>query len=367
MSEDDQLKRGSLFRNILLLLTTIVAMLILAEIAVRLAWHNPYRGESPDRIVRLRIHHAAADYIIDREAISPGLEPVRFRTDSRGYIVPSKRFRQPDHRIVFFGGSTTECIAVREEMRFPARVSYLLEENGFRVNTLNLGRSGNTLHDALNLLLDHALLDSPDVAVLMHATNDAGVLKDDPVYRSRMGRLMTASDLFRYLLQKGSNGSALLGMLRSAVTSGGGPEGPEKGWIKPRFNELPVDQYRDRLEAFVGICRAFGITPVLMTQPLATYRTGLTPQWASTDNQSLFNRIIRQVAEEKNAVLIDLDSYVRTEVRGWNEPMKLFYDGMHVTDQGSEIYARYSSEVLLERVHGKTETGISSTAVDTAR
>ena len=40
MSEDDQLKRGSLFRNILLLLTTIVAMLILAVFTPRLFGEN---------------------------------------------------------------------------------------------------------------------------------------------------------------------------------------------------------------------------------------------------------------------------------------------------------------------------------------
>ena len=40
-------------------------------------------------------------------------------------------------------------------------VSRLLEQSGYRVNTLNAGRSGNTSHDSLNALINHVEADAP--------------------------------------------------------------------------------------------------------------------------------------------------------------------------------------------------------------
>ena len=71
----------------------------------------------------------------------------------------------------------------------------LLAEQGLKVNTLNAGRSGNTLHDSLNILLNHVMDDRPDFVVLMEASNDIGVLVKDGNYRSRTGRLYQARTL----------------------------------------------------------------------------------------------------------------------------------------------------------------------------
>jgi hypothetical protein len=73
-----------------------------------------------------------------------------------------------------------------------------------KVNTLNAGRSGNTLHDSINILLNHVIDDRPNIAVLMHATNDIGVLIRDGNYRSRMGRPVSIADFGKWSLQMAS-------------------------------------------------------------------------------------------------------------------------------------------------------------------
>ena len=64
-----------------------------------------------------------------------------FRTDKDGFIVGPKNYNLNDTvSIIFFGGSTTECLFVEEELRFPHLVSQNLN-----VRVLNGGVSGLSL------------------------------------------------------------------------------------------------------------------------------------------------------------------------------------------------------------------------------
>jgi lysophospholipase L1-like esterase len=105
--------------------------------------------------------------------------------------------------IAFLGGSTTACNAVQEDARFPGLVGRLLTEPGISTNGLNAVRSGGTLHDTLNVLLNHVLPDEPDIVVVMHATNDIGVLHHQKSYDSRTGAAVRLADLAKRPRVKG--------------------------------------------------------------------------------------------------------------------------------------------------------------------
>jgi hypothetical protein len=162
------------------------------------------------------------------------------------------------------------------------------------------------------------------------------------------------SHAVRFGLQKGSSNLYLFGLLRRLVTAGG--EGPKPTEMirssrqRREKAQLPSDEYDKRLRAFVRIARAFGMEPVLLTQPLANIRNALTPNWADPLNQELFNDLIRQVGMEEEAVVIDLARHLTEKVPEWNQPMQIFYDGVHVNDSGSKIYAEYVAERLYEEV-----------------
>jgi hypothetical protein len=105
--------------------------------------------------------------------------------------------------------------------------------------------------------------------------------------------------------------------------------------------------FRQRLKVFIHMSRDLGIQPILMTQPFSEVTTSLTPTWADGKAQNRFNAVIRQVAQEEDAPLIDLVHYLQERVPLWNKPMEIFYDAIHVTDKGSTAYAEYIAERLL--------------------
>lgn len=346
--------------NIGLAFLTLLTCVVAGEIALRLFWENPHRLAEADKVATIRIQHPLVDLPVDRSAVDKTLPEGRFRTDDRSYILPSFQYEDPDFTVAFLGGSTTECAAVSEESRFHALVSRYLA-NEFRVNTLNAGRSGNTSHDSINALLNHVALDRPNVVVMMHAANDASFVAFHGGYRSRMGQHVTVAMLARWTVQMLSRFS-LVGLAREAVRSMEVPptdtwttETADDGSDTPQADhkeeglvvEARHDLFRDKLKTFVGVSRAMGMTPILMTQPASpSYRNALTPSWTNSSFQEAFNQIIREVGSDQHVTVIDLVEYIKVNVEGWDRPDVVFYDALHVNDRGSEFYARHIAERL---------------------
>ena len=47
-------------------------------------------------------------------------------------------------------------------------------------------------------------------------------------------------------------------------------------------------------------------------------------------------------------MLLDMVKTLHETVPGWDEDDRLFYDGMHVTDEGSRVFARAIAATLLD-------------------
>ena len=62
---------------------------------------------------------------LNLSALGKDIEVV-FRVDNDRFIFPSNQHESPSKTIMFVGGSTTECSAVSESLRFPHYVSTLL-------------------------------------------------------------------------------------------------------------------------------------------------------------------------------------------------------------------------------------------------
>jgi lysophospholipase L1-like esterase len=321
-----------------------------AEGLLRLFWNNPYGPGSTRMLVELQTLTKGIDWRIDRSVVNANPPIIMLRTNARGYIEPAIRFARPDLTVAFLGGSTTECRFVQEGLRFPARVSFLLEQKGLKVNALNMGVSGNDSHQSINNLFNYVITDKPDVVVLMHAANDIGHLRAAGDYTVQMGNTPTLSTLGRLLFTKGASRSSLLALVRHVKTLRDNKRNADDARtgldlrLNQRLRVLPVEKFRQRLRTFVGMCRAFGITPVLMTQPSDGYRNELTPGWINQSDQAMFNDATREVAAEQHADLIDLVALLRARQPPPSAP--LFYDGIHVTDYGSQLYGEHVAERL---------------------
>jgi lysophospholipase L1-like esterase len=331
-------------RRLALVLSAVALMLGLNELLLRAFWNNPFARETPDLVLTLRTQHAGTDREFDRSALHLEPSKIRFRTDARGYIEPSRRIPDPEFTLAFQGGSTTECLVVEEDLRWPNQVALQLEPLGFRVNSLNAGLRGNTVQDALVNLIEVVSVDRPDVALLMNAINDAGLLADGG-YARRAPRADGWRAGGRWLLQAMSARSSLAGFVRGLVLR----ERPDVSASRDAASEPDPEPFAERVRAWVRTSRAFGIEPVLITEPLSTMRNELTPPWTDAGALAVFNDRIRAIGREEGAVVIDLAALVQAEPE-FREPAKIYYDGMHVNDAGARIYGRLVAEALARDV-----------------
>ena len=175
-----------------------------------------------------------------------------------------------------------------------------------------------------------------------------------------MGSPVSLEDFGKWSLQMASSTLFLAALVRYSATSGIFDtfrlQDPVRGRRDdPAFNELLVNTYRQRLQAFIHISRVFGIQPVIMTEPFSGSANTLTPDWVNLTPLDQFNTVIREVGEVEGVHVIDLVHHLQERVPEWNRPMNIFYDGIHVTDKGSQIYAQHITErlrpLILEHVN----------------
>lgn len=233
----------------------------------------------------------------------------RIHTDEHGFITGSQAHHtNPDLNVVFLGGSTTECLFIDEDKRFPVLVKQHLEQStGKQVNTYNGGVSANESMHSLNIFINKVLPMKPDVVVMMHNINDLVMLRPKGGYGyqgSRKSHVQTSKNVFTRF------------------------EIPE-----PFVNvgdDIIKQEFSANLKSFAALAKIRGIKPVLMTQA------------NRVDNDDLyheFNDIIRQVANEEGILLVDLAKQIPSTT-------EYLYDSYHYTQKGSELAAQKITEVL---------------------
>lgn len=350
--------------------------------------HLPIREWAPGRVKTFR-----APENRNNDPLGPVDQTYQLRIDEFGFIRPSVVHDAPDMEIAFFGGSTTECLYVRPEKRFPYLVGRILESRtGLRINALNAGKSGNhTLHSTISFLGKVAPRE-PRFVLLMHATNDIGILGNHKTYWNRdeniaivqeqksYGKSGVIIPLLRHIGDRtipytyhvadlgyvavreglrrlfGSDKSGVgvgPGQVRRNIT--GKAAAPDETEIKRRRDFRRF--FEPALESFVRLAKAWRSQPVLLTQILVTgnARRGehlegafLSPEALKRgkfDHESFSSRheyanaIVRHVAQREGALLIDLAAS-----REWGD--EDVYDGFHFTETGSRRVANIIAEAL---------------------
>lgn len=343
------------------------------------------------------------------DPLGPVDEIYRMEIDQHGFIKPSIVHTNPDAEIVFIGGSTTECLYVRPEARFPFLVGQLLEERlKLKVNGINAGKSGNHTMHSLLAFLGKVAPRKPAFVVLMHATNDIGVLNAKKSYwNDRPGIEIVLVDtqikgrrpvrdfirkardaLIPYTYQIASTGVRVIRERLSA--DGDEKHGQQKQQVagngRNKTGQAPSPDretkrrriirasFEPALRSFVRTAKAWGSQPVLMTQILVKRRKSggteakgefLSPDAlkrgdfdaSSFDSIHAFaNAIVRHVALSEGAILIDL-----ARAREWsNEDV---YDGLHFTETGSRRVANTVASKLADLVAKHTNAITSRASV----
>jgi lysophospholipase L1-like esterase len=298
--------------------------------------------------------------------MSDGLEqkPYVVRVDRQGFIMPAKIHDHPDLTIAFLGGSTTECVYVDEDNRFPYLAGRLLEQQTrLKVNSYNAGRSGNNTLHCLNVLLNKVVNLNPDIVVLMENINDLAILMYDKTYwndHPSRSPLLEKPPTFKtvgrdleqtFHLVRDLTFPNLSRELKQWSLFGG--QGKKDEFHGVRGKKITIDQdvlvreFSLNLQTFINICRAREITPVLMTQasrltespdPLiqkAMQSLEVSQGITYTDFKGAFDRLnqtIRDVGAKNQVLVIDLAREI--------PPVKdNIADVAHFNDRGSRLVA----------------------------
>jgi lysophospholipase L1-like esterase len=336
-----------------------------------------------NRIIRLRelrphmsgFVQPTAEYLKEVE----NLENKKYwvHTDEEGFLIAPKTEIKEADKIVFLGGSTTECLYVTEEKRFPLLAAKKLEEKtGSKVIAKSGGVSGNHSLHAINILINKVIPQQPKAVVLMENINDLNLMLYEKTYWNK--------NINRSLIMDSAMIAAYNSQFPKEII-----EQPA-GWLKNIYPYLSLryavlkykwsqtkdntlvnewsgsdaerieinspqleNAYRSSLKTFVAVCKAWRIVPVLMTQPNRITENPppiVIQSFKPLEKKGLpysdyarqyirFNQIIREVAREENIILIDLDKLVPKDAN-------YFYDSVHVNDKGSEFIAEVVSEHL---------------------
>jgi len=291
--------------------------------------------------------------------------PYIIRVDENGFIMPAKVHEHPDLTLVFLGGSTTEDIYDDENNRFPYLVGHLLEEStGLRVNSYNAAKSGNDSLHSLDVLLNKVVPLKPDLVAMMHNINDLSILlfeksywnrnpsrspliEKKPDWRTVGKNLQETFQLARDLVVPN-----LYAALHRLLHAEGKSKADEFQQVRGQKIEVNQDylvrEFTLNLQTFINICRARGITPVLLTMPsrlkddpdplIRRLMQRLEKQNGITYRDfkgafDRFNQTIREVAAQNRVLLIDLAQEIPQE-------KEYMSDVAHYTPAGSRLVAQ---------------------------
>ena len=370
------------------LIITVIILLISLFIIDRLMLYiqpiKQHEGMETVRAIRLREHHPGLNKIIHPDEYYLSLtdnliaQDYPFRVGDNGFLLPHNDYKNPDIKIVFLGGSTTECMYVTENNRFPYLVGQLIEEKtNQQINSYNMGGAGNSSIHSLDILLNKIIPMEPDIVVIMHVINDYAILAYDHTYwpiGTPRSELITINDYFPKMPKetfiwhfKGlfkttyPNIYQRIFLLKESIIH---PKKQTKPWdeweghrqnIKNRDFNFMQKEFKWALQLLVTTCKTHDILPVLMTQAnrykdnpdefiiesmAPTLDAGVSYQKFKKEYDT-FNDIVRDVAKTNEISLIDLAKLVPQE-------KEYMYDVMHYNDNGSKFVANIISEKLIE-------------------
>jgi hypothetical protein len=300
-----------------------------------------------------------------RESDSLANKEYLVRTDGYGFILPGAPHVRPDVSLVFLGGSTTACMYVAEDYRFPVLAGRLLEkETGKKINSYNAGVGGNNSLHSLDILLNKIIPLRPDIVVMHHNINDLFTLLYDKTYWNTNPNKAPIIDFQIYRNLKG--GRAVLSLARdtfipnlhlafkAATKKLFAPvKDPDDEFAHVRGKEVSfsraelISEFALNLQTFINICQARKIVPVLMTQPnrfkdnpedlirkalkdLETDARITYKEYKGLFDE--FNETIREIANKNNILVIDLARLTPPENR-------YIYDTVHLNDAGCQLAA----------------------------
>lgn len=369
----------SLFKTLLINITTILIILLVSEFALRLTWVNPYQLKN-DHLAYTRLHPAGLHLEGVVSELYPGRHLIAFHIND-DYSLAGDFQENPTPVNIAVGGSTTECGLVPEGNRWPD----LLNEPA-----LNYGVSANTLIDGFYNLryINETVGENIGNVFVMFAVNDlrAYLLKGHANFtrekwRQKLGNIADSIDdasrkVFAGLQLKQSY---VLSFVQYYWSQYAGrdfysgailsrekqkrldylPDSDYEFFLRefseqflPKREEILEDYYRYTSENNINLIfltqpHAFGRKFPAHTMDLRLYPVvdgkKMTGEQAAAV-MDLLNNQTRTFSKTHNLTLIDVESCLEK-----NAPHEMFYDSVHYTLEGSKAFSECVNEALVAK------------------
>lgn len=367
---------GKILRDVIICIVITLPLLLLAgEAALRLQGLKVIAKMRPAQLQSESLEYVPAVFarhlFVPREQRMINRYWASQKYGNPDYYLNEKGYRGRDFsakkapgtvRVMIYGGSSVFDLALPEGKDWPHRVQEYLQDDGLtNVEVINAGIPGHASFDALGRLFTEGHLFKPDYVVWYGSWNDIKrfsvtqsllremkphVPEDNPLlyYQNDFDRFGgERSWLYTLLRYRYLNWKLKVG-LEGAV-----PQKKKDHRIAPEA----LDQFRLDIELFVDCARNIGAVPVLMTEGTLIRKdnqdkekwrlrhvAGMVPYQFSNEAMLAADEIIRSVAREKNADLIDAKELLV-------EKDKLLYiDHVHLEDEGSKVLASLVKEHL---------------------
>lgn len=351
--------------KILAIAIGIIIAYIITEILLRV--YNPISLPNKKSIF---INYDAKIKIINDKHLQ-GIDDTIYVTKNvygfRGGIIKKHHKK----KVLFMGGSTTECFYVSDGEDWPSIIGNRLSNMDSTIWTNNAGISGHSTFGHL-MMMDYIIKEThPDYIIFMVGIND--MYRNDGTTRDKNTSWRYSSNL-KYFIFKNSiiaQDIAYIYGIQKAQKVGISDRNIDFGSMKKHDNRSDIyknihgkiqpisrdDGFKNRLQKLIDICKESDIKPVFVTQ--STILGGIdifTGKDFSSDiyfnnnpycsaygcdsiSRNTYRTILKSVAAKNNMPCIDLELLLPKDSR-------YYYDFIHYTKLGNKKVA----EVLYPKI-----------------
>lgn len=291
---------------------------------------------------------------------------IQFETDRDGYIVPSRIYDTPDLVCAFLGDSSVECVFVDKDKRYPYLVGRGLESYfQMRINSLNAAVSGADTLLMIKVLVNKVFLEHPDIVFFCNVKSELRflLLEDADLFwggENHKEKIIYKDEIYN----AGFKARVLeaINILLAGNVPGRFKWSGNNDSFKPHRRtkqecnnrKEKIDEiFKNDLEVFVKLCKSRNVQPILMTQANRYTETGSIKEYYCNHDMEIVqmpyedftaiyhhcNDLVRQIAQEQNVLLIDLDKMIEKKAEN-------LYDAVHYTNIGSERVAQIIVDAL---------------------
>ncbi len=258
---------------------------------------------------------------------------VDFHFNQLGYRGPMfQKVKAKDSlRIVCMGDSGTMGWGVRDGEMYCSQLQSMLEKNcGKSVETINAGVFGYTSFQGHRQLKNKIIDLRPDIITICYNWNDHGGAIRIASLSGReaweKGVPTTDKNLYKPEAYSGAiplfSDSRILQLLQyaalNAASSFGSKQDKEKDNSDSELLRVPLEDYKNNLEAMVQTARSNGIIPILLTQPFNPKKASRTELQVHHKRQQQYNDAVREVAANTNTICVDPTEILETDPKFFN-------------------------------------------------